>query len=169
MPIVRAERPKANFTILDNSVIRDHRLSFRARGVLAFVLSMPDNWSTSSVHLARLTTEGRDAIRAAIRELQAAGYVQRIRQQTTKGHWQTVTIIHDTPVDNPVDKCGIYPLPKTDFQASVSQALIEEPKNKNYPSSSSDTYSSQHCGYCHNKGTLELGEGTVVNCPECHA
>lgn len=169
MPIVRAQRPKANFTILQNSVIRDQRLSFRARGVLAFILSQPDNWSTSSDHLARVSTEGRDAIRAALKELQHAGYVQRIRQQTTRGHWQTVTIVHDNPVDNPVDKWHIYPLPKTDFQASDFQALIEELPKNDSPSSSSHTYSSRACGYCRGKGTLELGEGTVVNCPECHA
>jgi hypothetical protein len=169
MPIVRAERPKANFTIVQNTVIRDHRLSFRARGILVFILSMPDNWSTSSDHLGRISKEGRDAVRVAMKELQSAGYIQRIRQQTTRGHWQTVTIVHDNPVDNPVDKWGIYPLPKTDFQASVNQSLIEELTTNDSVSSSSTTLSSQECGFCKSKGTLELGEGTIVNCPECHA
>jgi hypothetical protein len=169
MPIVRAERPKANFTILQNSVIRDERLSFRARGILAFILSMPDNWSTSSDHLSRVSMEGRDAIRAAMKELQHAGYIQRIRQQSTRGHWQTVTIVHDSPVDNPVDKWAIYPLPKTGFQASVNQAIIEELTTKDSGYSSSETYSSRECGFCNSRGTLELGEGTIVNCPQCHA
>jgi hypothetical protein len=169
MPIVRAERPRQNFTIISNTVIRDHALSFRARGILAFILSMPDNWSTSSEHLGRVSQEGRDAIRAAMKELERAGYIQRIRQQTTRGHWQTVTIVHDSPVDNPVDKWGIYPLPKTAFQASDNQALIEVLTTKDSCSSSSESYSSRECGFCNNKGTLELGEGTVVQCPECHA
>jgi hypothetical protein len=169
MPIVRAERPKANFTILQNSVIRDERLSFRARGILAFILSMPDNWSTSSDHLSRVSMEGRDAIRAAMKELQHAGYIQRIRQQSIRGHWQTVTIVHDSPVDNPVDKWAIYPLPKTDFQASDNQALIEELTKKDSTYSSSTTLSSQECGYCQGKTTLELGEGTIVDCPICNA
>lgn len=169
MPIVRAERPKSNFTIVQNTVIRDHRLSFRARGILVFILSMPDNWSTSSDYLGRISKEGRDAVRAAMKELQSAGYIQRTKQQSSQGRWQTVTIVHDTPVENPVDKWGIYPLPKTDFQSSVNQSLIEELTTNDSCSSSSESYSSRECGFCRDKGTLELGEGTIVNCPECHA
>jgi hypothetical protein len=52
--IVRTPRIERDFTVLPNRALRDPYLSYRARGVLAYVLSMPDNWRTSAETLARL-------------------------------------------------------------------------------------------------------------------
>ena len=42
--IVRGPRPD-RFTIVDNEILRNHALSFKARGLLAYLMSMQDNWS----------------------------------------------------------------------------------------------------------------------------
>ena len=98
MSIVRAPRPQANFTVLANSVLRDERLSFRARGILAAILSRPDNWRTSSEQLAKEGLEGRDAIRAAMKELEATGYMRTYKRRDPEtGRIATVTVIYDTP------------------------------------------------------------------------
>ena len=73
MTILRGPTDADHFTILPNRIIRDQRLSFRARGVLAYLLSMPPGWRTSSTRVARETREGRDAIRTALDELRAEG------------------------------------------------------------------------------------------------
>jgi len=95
--IVRAPRPESQFTQLRNDVLRDKRLSFRARGILAWILSQPDNWATDADRLAREGTEGRDAIRTALRELRGAGYVVQARRQNDLGRWVTDTLVYDTP------------------------------------------------------------------------
>ena len=97
MSIVRAPRPESQFTQLRNDVLRDKRLSFRARGVLAWILSQPDNWATDADRLAREGTEGRDAIRTALRELRDAGYMVQARRQNSLGRWVTDTLVYDTP------------------------------------------------------------------------
>ena len=42
MAIIRSERRK-NFTHIDNKVFADNVLSFRAMGLLGYLLSKPDN------------------------------------------------------------------------------------------------------------------------------
>lgn len=104
MTIRRAARPTSHFTILPNHVLRDIQLSFKARGLLAYILSQPDHWSTSSTQLALVGPDGRDAVRTGLTELEAAGYLVRLKQQGPDGRWSTVTVVYDTPVTSPVDK-----------------------------------------------------------------
>jgi hypothetical protein len=93
--IVRAPR-KAHFTIVPNTAVRDARLSYRARGVLAYVLSMPDNWEASADRIAVEGAEGRDAVRKAIAELERAGYIDRVRERVEGGLIRTSLVVHDT-------------------------------------------------------------------------
>jgi len=120
MVIVRGPTDADQFTILPNRVIRDHRLSFRARGVLAYLLSMPPGWRTSSTRLARQAKEGRDAIRTALEELQQHGYATLVRHQDEAGHWITEWHVTDKACEQPVDN-ATYPRPEN--PASDNQAL----------------------------------------------
>ena len=108
MTIIRAERPNARFAIIRNEVLQDERLSFRARGVLASILSRPDNWRCSAWDLATEGREGRRAILTALTELETHGYLVRSKKQDEGGKWSTCTYVYDMPVDksgdNSVDK-----------------------------------------------------------------
>ena len=73
---VRIER-KGGFTAIDNAAVRDEKLSYRARGVLAYLLSHTAAWKFSVARIARAGNEGREAVRSAILELEAAGYLTR--------------------------------------------------------------------------------------------
>lgn len=97
--IVRSRRSK-HFTIVDNAVLEDERISFRAKGVLVFVLSKPDNWKISERHLARVGHEGVTAIRAALKELELAGYIERQRIKGEGGRFEWESVVFDTPQES---------------------------------------------------------------------
>jgi hypothetical protein len=107
--ILHGPRPDRDFTVLPNSVLRDEWLSYRARGLLAYMLSQPPDWEVSSSRLAIESGEGRDAIRTALRELTNAGYVRLLKEQDNGGRWQSHYIVSrdpwhfPQPVDNHVD------------------------------------------------------------------
>jgi hypothetical protein len=107
--IVRTPRRRDNFTIISNEIIRDHRLSWKARGLLIYVLSQPDHWRTSSAHLASISPEGIHAVRTGLKELEQLGYLRRLRTQQPNGTWRHDILIYDQPVDNPGDKWLSYP------------------------------------------------------------
>lgn len=99
MRIVRTVR-KTNFTIMSNDIIDDSRLSYRALGLLTFLLSKPDGWETDSERLSDGRKEGRDALRTSLSDLEAAGYLTRRRvQDPTTGRWSTLAELTDQPDD----------------------------------------------------------------------
>lgn len=94
------------YTRVLNSMIKDKRMSFKARGLLVFMLSQPANWTTRVGWIEEQATEGREAIRSAIEELEALGYLRREKVKDDSGqfvsfayHW------HDSPPEdgNPSD------------------------------------------------------------------
>jgi len=95
--IRRSPRPKRAFTIVANHVLEDCRLSFKATGLLVYILSKPDNWRATTLQLAKSKIEGPDAIRTALRELEAAGYIERRRYQDQRGRWAYDITVFDYP------------------------------------------------------------------------
>lgn len=139
MAIYRAPRPQNHFTQIRNDVLRDERLSYRARGLLAVVLSMPDDWNTTTEALARAGTEGRDAVRTAFTELEEAGYVRRVKRRDGRGRITTQVVVYDTPEEarladqqaqgtlfDPPAPENPVPVPATGNQASVHQASVSQ-------------------------------------------
>ena len=104
--IVRSPRPESNWTVIQNSVIRHQALTFKARGLLCYLLSLPDNWQISAERIAQSGPDGRDSIRAALNELIGAGYVHRMRSQNGRGQWVTRHVVFDIPCGQPVEKTG---------------------------------------------------------------
>jgi len=76
---------KTNFTVLSNIPLRDKKLSLRSKGLLAFMLSLPENWDYTIRGLESVLKEGRDAIRSSIKELEESRYVVRRRVRDNKG------------------------------------------------------------------------------------
>lgn len=94
--IIRAKEQK-NFTVLSNNVLQDPRLSWRASGILAYLLSLPPDAAINADALWTERKEGRDAVRGAVRELERTGYLVRDRWQTGSGRWTTDWVVQSKP------------------------------------------------------------------------
>jgi hypothetical protein len=169
--IVRTPRLERDFTVLPNRALRDPYLSYRARGVLAYVLSMPDNWRTSADTLARQGLEGRDAIRASINELIRAGYARRVKAQDERGRYTTELHFYDTPKSVHIlgKFRGKRDTPTTENQSSENQSSKEELLPRTIKESESVLESEPKlCGYCSGQGMIAEGfAGLPTFCPDC--
>ena len=67
----------SGFTIIANEAIQDINISLKAKGLLHYILSLPEDWNISVAGLSSCLKESETAIRSAIKELETAGYVYR--------------------------------------------------------------------------------------------
>lgn len=79
-----------DFTRIPNAWLRDKRLSRRARGLLAEIMTHSVGWHVSISSLQKAGTEGRDAIGSALKELKALGYVRLVQSHGEGGRWNEV-------------------------------------------------------------------------------
>lgn len=73
MNIVKREKNK-NYTTISNVFLRDKNLSIKAKGLLAVVMSLPEDWEFTINGICSVLKEGRTAIYSAIQELKDCGY-----------------------------------------------------------------------------------------------
>ena len=73
------------FTIVPNYHFRDRTITLKAKGLLSQMFSLPKDWDYTLRGLAYINYEGVDSIRSGIRELEKAGYIQRIRLRDEHG------------------------------------------------------------------------------------
>ncbi len=66
-----------NYTVISNHVLQNNNLSLKAKGLYAFMWSLPDTWDYSVSGLTKVLKEGRDAINEALKELEREGYLVR--------------------------------------------------------------------------------------------
>lgn len=130
--IRRAARPSDNFAQISNTTLDDPRLSWKATGLLAHLLSRPIGWGTTAQELWKSRShsgEGRDVIYAALKELETYGYLRRARVRGAGGQFTWEQEVYDTPVDNPGDgptswEPGDGPLP--DHQEPADQEPVSQ-------------------------------------------
>lgn len=78
-------RKENNFLLVDTGYVRNPNLSAKAKGVLTYILSLPDDWILYKSELPRHFTDGKDSIRAALKELEAKGYLTQEEKRDEKG------------------------------------------------------------------------------------
>ena len=140
--IIRSRR-EHNYTIVANEVLEHTRLSFAAKGLLAYLLSRPDNWSVSYRQLATVGCDGEHTTRRLLRELEVTGYLVRVRTRDEAQQIQWVSTVYDTPqaggkpgADEPADgelgdeePCGDFPCGDSSGmeEPGVGNPGVEEP------------------------------------------
>lgn len=129
MPIIRGRHDfDDHFTQIKNAWLRDDRLTFKARGLLAYIESHSPEWEISVQWLVQNNPEGKEAIRSAISELELYGYLRR-EQENNHGRfgevtWTTQEPLADKPLaENPPLKNTIN---KNTIDKNIEREQFEE-------------------------------------------
>lgn len=112
MSIRRAKRQN-NFTIINNQVFQNGLLSWRAMGLLAYILSKPDDWTILPQALIKVTegtarNDRKNTVYEILKELKEVGFVtmRKLADGTVE------YTVHDEPQD------GEKPVPKNQEQVN---------------------------------------------------
>ena len=90
-------RKNKNYTIMSNYHLQDKNLSYKAKGLLSFMLSLPEDWDYSLVGLCSISKESRDGTRSILKELQEHHYVEIEKVRGDKGYFEYNYLIYEIP------------------------------------------------------------------------
>jgi len=96
MSVFKIEKSK-DYTIISNYHLRDRNLSYKAKGLLSFMLSLPDDWDYSLAGLCSISKESRDGIRAILNELKEHHYLEIEKVRGEKGYFEYNYLIYEKP------------------------------------------------------------------------
>lgn len=73
--IVKIEKRDNPYVQMDVRFLNDDRLTAKAKGILAYLLSKPANWEVRIKDLENKFSDGACALRSGIKELESFGYI----------------------------------------------------------------------------------------------
>ena len=112
MAVFRIEKTR-DYTVMSNHHLKDRTLTLKSKGLLSMMLSLPDEWNYTTRGLAAICREGVDSIGAALKELEAHGYIRRTQLRDEKCKiTDTEYVIYEMPQCEPPSSPGT-PLPDT--------------------------------------------------------
>jgi hypothetical protein len=99
MTTYRVKHNKENpYVKLDKGFLQTPDLSAKAKGILAYLLSLPSDWKICLSHLVKVFSDGEASIRSGLGELKKAGYLTKVAVRDRTGqivNW--VTDVYETP------------------------------------------------------------------------
>lgn len=91
---------KRNYTVIGNQLISKTDISWKAKGILIYLLSKPEDWVTRLDDIVKHSSDGRASVLSGLKELKQKGYLEKVRitdQKTGQvSHWET--IVHEQPI-----------------------------------------------------------------------
>ena len=100
MPIVKNKK-YTNYTVIDNQSIKNKKLSWKAKGILTYLLSLPTNWDIHLKEIKKHATDGQTSFRSGIKELRKAGYINYIKTKDSEGKFVHEYHVYEKPSVNP--------------------------------------------------------------------
>lgn len=118
---------RKQFAVISNATLQDSRLSWKARGVLAYLLSLPDDWVIIVEELVSRAPDGVDSLRSGLKELEKLGYISKRRTRDEAGKITgTEWFVHEEPqTENP-------DMDKADMESQNNDALGNPQPEKPY-------------------------------------
>lgn len=94
MSVFRVAKTK-NYTVMSNQHLKDKNLSFKAKGLLSYMLSLPDTWDYSLEGLCKASKDNLTSVRNCLKELKENGYLQITKERNEKGHFEWIYSIFE--------------------------------------------------------------------------
>lgn len=99
--IFRVERT-GNFTVMSNMHLKDRRLSFKSKGLLSVIFSLPPDWKYTLTGFAKIAADGVESVKSTIKELEKYGYVSRRQTRDERGRMSVNEyLVYENPRENP--------------------------------------------------------------------
>lgn len=98
MAVFKIKKQK-NYTVMSNYHLQDRNLSYKAKGLLSFMLSLPEDWDYSMKGLVAVSKENIKAIRTILNELKEHGYLEIQQTRGDKGYYKYEYIIREIPLE----------------------------------------------------------------------
>jgi len=116
MNIIRVKK-ETNYTVLDNTFIQDTTLSWKEKGLMCYLLSLPDDWKINVKDLHNRSANGRDATATIINKLIEHGYIKRTQARDGGKFGGYDYTVHELPyTGNPYTDTPDTDKPYTDNQ-----------------------------------------------------
>lgn len=97
--MIRVQKRETPYVMIDKTGLQDTRLSWKAKGLLCYLLSLPDDWQIYQAELTSHSKDGLDSTRAGIQELMKYGYIERVRDRNEKGQLtEYIYQVYETPI-----------------------------------------------------------------------
>lgn len=101
MAIYRVQKNE-NYVVMNKTSLQDKRLSWKAKGLHTYMLSMPNDWKFYDIELEKHAKDGKDALKSAIKELKEYGYMRRERRRNEEGKFEWESLVYECPyTENP--------------------------------------------------------------------
>ena len=131
MPVFRTEKV-SDYAVIAKHHLKNRALSYKAKGLMTFMLSLPEDWDYSLAGLAILASDGIDGVRSGIKELEEQGYLTRRRLRDAGGKLGDIEYtIHEIPQisgGEPSDPTREPPSnPDTPASPILEKPILEKP------------------------------------------
>ena len=119
MPIVKITKRTHPYAMIDSRALNDKRLSWKAKGIIAYLLSKPSDWQVILADLVKHARDGAESVRTGLDELRRFGYAKFAAIRNSAGRLNgTAWTVYECP-DEATDM-AIFPISaKTDARESL--------------------------------------------------
>lgn len=121
---IRRTKRTDNFTVVRNEYLQDVNLSWKAKGLITYIMSLPPDWQLNLSDLKKRSKDGRDATAAGLRELITNGYCQRCKLRGDGGTFvgcdYEVSDIKEFEPEQPGTENPFLDAPQTENPVSVN-------------------------------------------------
>lgn len=87
MAIYKIQKRESPFVQIDKHVFENSKISWKAKGILGYLLSKPNDWKVRIGDLKNKSTDGKSACRSALKELENNGYIIRKMERKADGSY----------------------------------------------------------------------------------